>query len=220
MNEANCAIGIALVIGLVGGPVLAHGPDVHQDTTLAATASPEETPKTAPTAARPGPDEETTRNYFTDLALVTQEGKQVRFYTDVLKDNVVLINTIYTNCQDACPLLTQKLTAVVDRLQGDLFGKEVFFVSISTDPDRDSPAVLAEFAKQQKADHPGWLFLTGEKQNVHTILRKLGQFAPQPEAHSTLLIAGNVATRHWTKIQPTEPPVAIAMKLEELAAER
>ncbi len=165
-----------------------------------------------------GPDEETTRNYFTDLALLNQEGKRVRFYTDVLKDRVVMLSFIYTTCKDACPLLMHKLTQVKDGL-GEIFGKQVFFVSMSVDPARDTPKALAKYAKQQKAEHPGWVFLTGDKQNIDTILRKLGQYSATPEAHSTLLLAGNVKTRHWAKISPVSPPEAIVLKLQDLASE-
>ncbi len=216
MNKVNGTACVALVAGLVSSALMAHGKDGHSESRVAATAPPAQAEVLKPR----GPDEETTRNYFTDTTLITQEGKPVKFYTDVLKDNVVLISTIYTNCEDACPLITQKLTAVMDRLEGDVFGKKVFFVSISTDPDRDTPKALTEFAKQQKADEPGWVYLTGEKQNLRVVLSKLGAYNPNPEAHSTLLLAGNVGTRHWIKIKPTEPPMAIALKLEELAAER
>jgi cytochrome oxidase Cu insertion factor (SCO1/SenC/PrrC family) len=142
----------------------------------------------------------------------------VRFYTDVLKDRVVLINFVYTNCEDSCPLVTQQLTQVRDRL-GEMFDHPIRFVSISTDPTRDTPQALAKFAQQQKADEPGWMFLTGEKENIDFIIKRLGQFSPQAEAHSTLMIAGNVRTRHWIKIMPMTPVPGIVVKLQTLASE-
>ncbi|MDH3279865.1 MAG: SCO family protein [Gammaproteobacteria bacterium] len=163
-------------------------------------------------------DEQKARDYFTDLPLITQDGEQVRFYTDVLKDRVVLINFVYTNCKDTCPLMTQMLLMVRDRL-GELFDNPVHFVSISTDPERDTPQALTEFAKQQKADDPGWVFLTGEKNNIDFILKRLGQYTPQFEAHSTLMLAGNVRTRHWMKIPPMTPVPAIVVRLQTLASE-
>jgi len=177
--------------------------------------------ETAQPAASPQPalgDEEKARRYFTDLPLRTQEGKSVRFYSDVLKDRVVLINFVYTNCPDTCPLVTQQLNQVRDRL-GEMFDNPIRFVSISTDPLRDTPQALAEFARQQKADDPGWVFLTGEKENIDFVLKRLGQFSPDPEAHSTLMIAGNVRTRHWIKIMPMTPVRGIVLKLQSLASE-
>ena len=79
------------------------------------------------------------RAYFTDLEFRTQDNKPVRFYTDAMEGRTVVINFIYTNCKDACPLITQKMLQMRDLL-GDRFNKEVFFITLSTDPARDSPA--------------------------------------------------------------------------------
>ncbi len=168
--------------------------------------------------AKPDGVEEKARSYFTDLPVVTQDGQQLRFFSDVLKDRVVLINFIYTTCKDACPLLTYKLVQVKKAL-GERFGKEIFFVSISIDPTTDTPDALLAFAHQQKADAPGWVFLTGDKANVDRVVKKLGQFNENPQMHSTLVLAGNVKTRHWAKIKPTTPAPGIVMQLEEFARE-
>lgn len=167
---------------------------------------------------RQPPSEAQSRDYFTDLPLQTQDGKTVRFYSDVLKDRVVVINFIFTSCEDACPLLTTMLIQVKDAL-GERFGREVFFVSISIDPDRDTPEALKAFAGRQRADLPGWIWLTGEKTNVDRIVKKLGSYTPEINSHSTLLLAGNVKTRHWAKIKPTSPVPAIAMQLHGFADE-
>jgi len=156
------------------------------------------------------------RTYFTDTELVNQEGKKVRFYTDALEGKTVLINVIFTNCKDACPLITQRLNET-RALLGDRFGKEVYYVSISTDPVRDTPQALKKFAKKQNADVAGWTFLTGKKENVAYVLKRLGQFSDSVEDHSTLLIGGNVPDKRWTKIRPDTPPAAIAERLKQLA---
>lgn len=156
------------------------------------------------------------RAYFTDLELHTHDGRKVRFYSDVLEGRTVLINVIYTNCRDACPLITQRLNEV-RALIGERFGRDVHFVTLTSDPERDSPATLREFAAKQSADVAGWTFLTGERGNVEHILKKLGQFSQTVEAHSTLLIAGNVGAKRWSKIRPDAPPLAIAERLKLLA---
>lgn len=160
--------------------------------------------------------EEGARSYFTDLELVTQDGQRVRFYTDVLRGKVVLINFAYTHCKDACPLLTRKLTLVRDLVEGQL-GDPIQFVTISLEPERDSPATLKQFARRHEADHPGWVFLTGQPDHVNQIIRKLGQYTPDLESHSTMLLAGNVRTAHWMKIPPSAQPAVIAEKLRQLA---
>ena len=107
-------------------------------------------------------------------ALPFQDGKRVRFYSDVLEDRVVLINVVFTSCDDACPLITRKLNEVRAKL-GERFGSEVHFISISVDPERDSPQALKKFAAAQGADAAGWTFLTGAKADVDRVLARLGQ---------------------------------------------
>ncbi len=188
--------------------VYAHGNEKH-----AAASSVKVVKEKAPAL-----EIERARTYFTDLPLVTNDGENVKFYSDMLDDKVVLLNVMYTKCKDACPLLTKHLSVAKEQL-GDLFGKEVFFVSISNDPNRDTPEKLTAFAKKQNADHPGWKFVTGNKNDVDSIIRKLGLYTPNIEEHNTLLLAGNTRTRHWIKIVPNIPPEAIAQKLRDLAAE-
>jgi cytochrome oxidase Cu insertion factor (SCO1/SenC/PrrC family) len=156
------------------------------------------------------------RSYFTDLELLTQEGRKVRFYSDVLEGRTVLINVIYTHCTDACPLITQQLNDVRKSIP-DLFGKRVFFVTLSSDPVRDTPQAMKQFAQKQSADVAGWTYLTGRKEHIDQILKRLGQFSEEVEAHSTLLIAGNVAAKRWSKIRPDAPAAAIAERLTALA---
>jgi len=182
--------------------------------TAAATAPAQQTGN----PARQPPDEATTRNYFTDLPVQSQDGEWRRFYTDLLKDKTVVINFVYTNCLDACPLQTAKLVQVKESI-GDLFGDRVHFVSISIDPERDTPEALLEFAKQQRADHPGWTFVTGEKTNIDHIVKKLGQYSDDVDMHSTAILLGNVRTRHWVKIRPDIPTAALVYQVQSFAEE-
>jgi len=167
------------------------------------------------TAATAEQEEERARNYFTNLELINQDGETVRFFDDVLKNKVVVINFIFTNCEGACPLITHKLTLVRDRMEGQI-GNPLRFVSLSLDPARDTPAALKEFAKTHHADHDGWVFLTGKPENLDYIIKRLGQFTDDVEAHSTMMLAGNVSAAHWMKILPHEQPPAIAEKLQLL----
>jgi cytochrome oxidase Cu insertion factor (SCO1/SenC/PrrC family) len=191
-------------------PVLASG--LATGTAIPATDTAAAVPRPAAKAVS---HEDAAREYFTDLELVTQDGEPVRFFTDVLKDKVVLINFVFTHCQDACPLITRKLLSTRE-LMAEEVNVRVHFVSISIDPERDTPAALQEFMTKFDIPSDNWLFLTGDKQNVEHIVRKLGQFTPEVEEHSTLLLAGNVKERHWVKIPPTVPPIGIAEKLRLL----
>jgi cytochrome oxidase Cu insertion factor (SCO1/SenC/PrrC family) len=178
--------------------------------------------KHAPDAAAPAvapinePGTRDARSYFTDTELTTQDGRRVRFYSDVLAGRTVLLNVIFTSCEDACPLITRQLAFVADKLDGRL-GKDVHFISISSDPVRDTPAALQAFAKKNDASRDGWTFLTGDKAAVDIVLQRLGQLSRSPEEHSTLLIAGNVPAKRWSKIRPDAPVAAVAERLKVLA---
>ncbi|MNZ86051.1 hypothetical protein D3C78_1048620 [compost metagenome] len=154
------------------------------------------------------------RSYFTDTLLLDQDGREVRFYSDVLAGRVVLLNVIFTRCEDACPLITRKLREVREALGKD--AGRVHFISLSSDPTNDSPQALKAYARKQGADDPNWTFLTGPKEQMDVVLGRLGQLSRSPEEHSTLLIAGDVANKRWSKIRPDAPPAAIAQRLQLL----
>lgn len=154
------------------------------------------------------------RSYFTDTPLLDQDGRQVRFYSDVLQGRVVLLNVIFTSCEDACPLITRKLREVREALGED--AGRVHFISLTSDPQNDSPQALKAYARKQGADDPNWIFLTGSKEQMDVVLGRLGQLSRSPEEHSTLLIAGDVANKRWSKIRPDAPPQAIAQRLQLL----
>ena len=154
------------------------------------------------------------REYFTDTILVTQDGEEVRFFTDVLKDQVVAINFIFTHCLGACPIITERMKMARNILGEDL-GNSIRYVTISIDPARDTPAAMKKFKETHKADG-NWVFLTGEKANLDNVVKRLGQYYPEVEEHSTLVIAGNVREQHWMKIMPNIPPDAIAEKFRLL----
>src|SRR5437660_10243123 len=103
-------------------------------------------------------------NYFPNIELTTQDGKTVHFYDDLIKGKIVAIDLIYTTCQYSCPLETARL-AQVQKILGDRVGKDIFFYSISIDPDHDTPEVLRAYMKQFHVG-PGWTFLTGKKEDI------------------------------------------------------
>ena len=155
------------------------------------------------------------REYFTNLELVNQDGESMRFFDDVLKDKVVLISFIFTNCEGACPLITYKMTQVRDRMESYV-GQPLHFISLSIDPERDTPAALKEFAQTHDAYQDAWTFLTGKPEVIKEITSRLGQYTDNVEAHSTLMLAGNVNEAHWMKIPPQDQAPAIVEKLRTL----
>ena len=155
------------------------------------------------------------RDYFTNVELIDQDGNRLKFYDEVLKDNVVVISFIFTNCGGACPLMTRNLTMIRDMLPGNV-RDEIRFISISLDPVRDTPSAMKEFAQTHDADQEDWLWLTGQPDNVNLVTKKLGTYTDELEAHTTMLIAANVRESHWTKIQPNVPPNGVVERLRLL----
>jgi protein SCO1/2 len=158
------------------------------------------------------------REYFTDLKVLTQDREEVNFYTDVLKDNVVLINTIYINCPTISPTQSAVLSDLQTKLR-DYMGRDIFFVSITVDPDRDTPEAFKEYASQFNAQK-GWIFLTGKKENVDWILYKLGEYREDITTHSDIFILGNVKRNHWKRVRPYLPLGYLAEELIGLVEDK
>lgn len=135
--------------------------------------------------------------YFTDVELINQDGKKVRFYSDVLKGKTVVVNAFFTSCTSVCPPMNRNMQKIQEAL-GDRMGRDVFLVSITVDPQVDTPDRLKKYAQSFHAG-PGWIFLTGKKENLDWALYKLGQYVEDKNDHKTILIVGNETTGLWKK---------------------
>jgi protein SCO1/2 len=112
------------------------------------------------------------------FALISQDGMPVTLGD--LRGKVVAVTFIYTGCPDICPLLTQKMVEVQDEL-GAQFGAKIAFVSITLDPERDTPEVLKDYAQFWGAKLDGWAFLTGSPKAVRDVTRDYGVFFAKKE---------------------------------------
>jgi len=150
------------------------------------------------------------RDYWPNVTLTTHDDRQVKFYDDVLHGKIVVVNFIFTNCGDVCPLDTAQLKRVQE-LIGDHAGRDVMFYSISVDPANDTPEALRGFMKKFDIK-AGWTFLTGRPEDITLIQRKFG-FEPagdKPTAHSTTVMLANVATGQFVKRSPYDNPQMLA----------
>jgi protein SCO1/2 len=135
--------------------------------------------------------------YFSDVELLDQDGQKLRFYTDVLKNKVVIINTFFTTCTNICPPMNRNFEKIQEAL-GDRLGKDAFLISITVDPQTDTPTRLKEYSRRFHA-RPGWMFLTGSKENVDWALYKLGQYVETKDDHTSIFIIGNEPKGLWKK---------------------
>ena len=154
-------------------------------------------------------------NYFPNTGLITHDGEKVLFFDDLIEGKVVAINFIYTSCPDMCPLETAQLTRV-QKIMGDRIGKDIHFYSISIDPENDTPEVLKAYRERFGAK---WTFLTGNKQEIVQLRRKLGLYidgiddGSNKNNHNVSMIIGNQATGRWMKRSPFENPYVLADQL-------
>lgn len=116
--------------------------------------------------------------YFPDVVLRTHRNQRVRFYDDLIKDKVVLINFMYAHCEGICPGITANLINV-HKLLGDRVGRDIFMYSITLKPWEDTPAILKGYAAIYNVG-PGWSFLTGHPADIELLRRKLGFVNPDP----------------------------------------
>src|SRR5215211_2763504 len=108
------------------------------------------------------------------FALTSQDGTPVALAD--LRGKTVAVTFIYTSCTDTCPVLTALMAYVQDKLGRD-FGERIAFVSITVDPERDTPEVLKQYADTFGADLKGWAFLTGASAAIRDVIRRYGVFA-------------------------------------------
>jgi protein SCO1 len=106
-----------------------------------------------------------------EFTLTKQDG--VRLALKDLRGKMLAITFIFASCADTCPLLTAKMAGIQDRLGAD-FGKKIYFVSITVDPERDTPEVLKQYAEGHKANPAGWAFLTGTPAEIREVAKRYG----------------------------------------------
>ena len=137
------------------------------------------------------------RSYFTDVVLINQDGREMRLYSDLLKDRVVIISAMFTDCEGVCPVTMGNLKKIQKWL-GPRLGDDVHLLSLTVDRKTDSPERLKQYAESFKAGQ-GWHFLTGTPENIDFALRKLGLWVQNREGHASQFLIGNVPTGLWKK---------------------
>ena len=159
--------------------------------------------------------------YFTNAELRTHDGRTLRFYDDLLKGKIVLINFMYTECGDICPGMTQNL-ADVQKLLGDRVGRDIFMYSFTLQPEHDTPERLKEYAETFDVK-PGWLFLTGAPADIELLRRRLGFADSDPvqdadlEQHIGIVRIGNEPLNRWVMTAALSRPESIIQNIRLVA---
>jgi protein SCO1/2 len=147
-----------------------------------------------------------------NVPLVSHRHEAIRL-REQMRGKVVLIHFMFTTCNGICPGTTRNLLKVQEQL-GDHLGQDVFIDSISLDPEVDTPDVLARYAEALGAK-PGWTFLTGQREDIERLRRRLGMYDHDPAIdadktqHSAMVVYGNEATGAWAAVPGLAAPQVI-----------
>jgi protein SCO1 len=156
-------------------------------------------------------------NYFPNTIVQTHDGRQLRFYDDVVRGKVVVFNMMYSVCTGICPGNTANLLQVQQAL-GNRVGKDIFMVSMTLQPGFDTPQALNNYVKSYGIQ-PGWTFLTGEPKEMDVIRRKLGFFNDDPKIdadlanHTGMVRIGNESLDRWFMMPALSAPKQIARSI-------
>jgi protein SCO1/2 len=148
-------------------------------------------------------------HYYTNGVFTTHENKQVRFYDDLIRGKISIINFMFASCDKYCPRSIACLTKLQDLL-GDHLGRDMFMYSFTLKPDEDAPDKLAAYAKGNGA-RPGWLFLTGSEYDLTSIRFKLFRVDDplmdfSVDIHASMLRIINDNNSHWASWVLPDPP--------------
>jgi len=163
------------------------------------------------------PREAIRERYFPNVSLLTHENKTVRFYDDLIKNKIVMINFMYAHCEGVCPLITSNLVQV-QKLLVPRVGRDIFMYSITLKPEQDTPGVLKAYARMHGAG-PGWVFLTGNPPDIELLRQKLGFTDPDPAVdadkanHIGNVRYGNEALQLWGACPGLATPSSIAKSI-------
>jgi protein SCO1 len=152
-----------------------------------------------------------------DVQVVTQTGQRLRFNSQLIKGRVAIVTSFFTSCTSMCPI-TQESLAHVAKLLGPSLGKNVVIISLSVDPENDTPGRMKAWAEKFHIG-PGWRLASGTKADVQLLLKSLGLAVDLPQRHQSLLMVGNDASG-WVRISSWAPAEKLARLVESLAAKQ
>jgi protein SCO1/2 len=180
-------------------------------------------PLSLATAARAAPFHQDGAEWFTNVDVISHDGRTLRFYDDLLRGKIILVNFFFTECDAICPLTTQNLSYLQDLL-GPRFGRDIFMYSISLQPEHDTPQRLASYAKMYGVG-PGWLLLTGKPNDIELLRHRLGFVDSDPaqdadlEQHLGTVRIANVPLHRWTMSPALLNPAAIVRAVKRVIPE-
>ncbi len=132
-----------------------------------------------------------------DVVLVNQDGAKVRF-KDLLQTNkTVIVSFIFGTCTTICPVLSAGFTNLQLKLGTD--SEKVHLVSVSIDPENDTPKVMKDYLKRYRAKS-GWDFLTGSRADIDKVMHAFNAYIPNKMSHYPLTLIHTPNADKWVRI--------------------
>jgi protein SCO1/2 len=158
------------------------------------------------------------RKAIPDAELYNQDGKKIHFYSDLIKDKVVIVSFFFTSCSLICPMQGESLSKLQAML-GERLGKDVYLVSVSMDPEADPPERLKIWGTQFGA-RPGWTLVTGKKSEIDKVAMALTGAPTVKGDHSPVVFVGSDKTGRWIRAYGLGEPARFASLIDEVTAAR
>lgn len=154
-----------------------------------------------------------------DIEVVDQDGKKVNIYSDLIKGKIVGVNFIYTTCKMICIPMSAVFSGTAKLLTEEGLGDRVNLISVTLDPENDTPEKLKEFAKKHKREK-GWTLVTGDPVKIRGLLKELGGFEKNIESHGAFTVIGNDLTGEWKKISGIKPPKGLVEEFKKIESKK
>jgi protein SCO1/2 len=140
----------------------------------------------------------TIENYtMPDVTLINQDGKRVKFKQLIESDKPVVVDFIYGTCTTICPVLSAGYVNLQRKLGPN--SNNVHLISISIDPENDTPKVMKEYLKRYRA-MPGWDFFTGSRSDIDKVMHAFDAYIPNKMYHYPLTLIRNPKDGKWVRV--------------------
>jgi cytochrome oxidase Cu insertion factor (SCO1/SenC/PrrC family) len=193
----------------------ASGVSIRQDSSKPAQSSNSQARHQHPSSVQPAQKQKGDLNpSIPDVEVINQDGKKIHFYSDLIKNKVVVISFIFTTCTFICPMQASNLSKL-QGLLGKSLGKDVHILFVSTDPETDTPERLKTWGAQFGAK-PGWSFLTGKKAEIDKVAMAFTGVEALKGEHSPVVFIGSDQKGIWIRTYSLASPEKLHGLVEDL----
>lgn len=153
---------------------------------------------TAPVHAETRTYKRTLEKYtIPDVTLINQEGKRVQLKNILKANKPVVLDFIFATCTTICPVLSAGYVGLQQKL--GVQAQNINLLSISIDPENDTPKIMKEYLKQYRAK-PGWDFLTGSRNDINTVMKAFDAYIPNKMSHYPLTLIYSPQEKSWIRL--------------------